>query len=46
MQSFMNDTAQYYFTVIYVLTLLFHIALLYKNNVVNKKEATCSILIK
>lgn len=46
MQSFMNDTAQYYFTVIYVLTLLFHIALLYKNMVVNKREATCSILIE
>lgn len=39
MQSFMNDTAQYYFTVIYVLALFFQIFSVYKAEVLNKKEA-------
>lgn len=38
MQSFMNDTTQYFLTVIYVLALLFHIALLYKSVSLGKKK--------
>lgn len=38
LQFFLNDTAQYYFTIIYALALLFQIASLYKTCVLNKRK--------